>query len=90
MTSEFEGSPKTWPPLGLPTGSVRALLTLIVVAVVITQLSLDREVNPLWTETLLIALAHYFTSRRFVTLPPDVLKRLEQEGVIENEQQPLS
>jgi len=60
VTSEFEGSPKTWPPLGLPTGSVRALLTLIVVSVVITQLSLNREVNPLWTETLLIALAHYF------------------------------
>ena len=32
--NEFEGSPKTWPPLGMPTGSVRALLTLIMVAVV--------------------------------------------------------
>jgi hypothetical protein len=34
---EFEGSPKTWPPLGLPTGSVRALLTLIIVAVVVAK-----------------------------------------------------
>ena len=36
--NELESSPKTWPPLGLPTGSVRALLTLIVVAVVVTTL----------------------------------------------------
>ena len=86
---EFEGSPKTWPPLGLPTGSVRALLTLIIVAVVVTKLSLARELDALWIETLLIALAHYFTSRRFVSLSPEVLQRLEQEGVIEKERQPL-
>ncbi len=40
--NEFASSPKSWPPLGLPTGSVRALLTLIVVAVVVTKLALDR------------------------------------------------
>ena len=45
--------------------------------------------NVLWIETLLIAMAHYFTSRRFVSLPPAVLQRLEQEGVIEKERQPL-
>ena len=33
--NEFEGSPKTWPPLGMPTGSVRAILGLLVVAVVV-------------------------------------------------------
>jgi heme A synthase len=43
----------------------------------------------LWIETLLIALAHYFTTRRFVALPPQVLQRLEQEGVIAQERQPL-
>ena len=86
---EFEGSPKTWPPLGLPTGSVRALLTLIIVAVVVTKLALARELDALWIETLLIALAHYFTSRRFVSLSPEVLQRLEQEGVIEKERHPL-
>ena len=86
---EFEGSPKSWPPLGLPTGSVRALLTLIVVAVVVTKLALHRNLDELWVETLLIALAHYFTSRRFVSLSPAVLQRLENEGVIEKERQPL-
>ncbi len=87
--NEFENSPKTWPPLGLPTGSVRALLTLIVVAVVVARVALGQSLDPLWIETLLIALAHYFTSRRFVSLPPDVMLRLEQEGVIAKERHPL-
>lgn len=87
--SEFEGSPKSWPPLGLPTGSVRALLTLIVMAVVATKIVLGRELESLWIETLLITLAHYFTSRRFVALSPEVLQRLEQDGVIEKERHPL-
>ena len=87
--NEFENSPKTWPPLGLPTGSVRALLTLIVVAVVVARVALGKSPDPLWIETLLIALAHYFTSRRFVSLPPDVMLRLEQEGVIAKERHPL-
>lgn len=87
--SEFVGSPKTWPPLGLPVGSVRALLALLVVAVVITGLAEGRELNVLWIETLLIALAHYFTSRRFVALPADMRKKLEEEGVLEKERQPL-
>lgn len=86
---EFEGSPKTWPPLGLPTGSVRALLTLIIVAVVVAKYALGQDLDVLWIETLLIALAHYFTSRRFVALPPQVLQRLEQEGVIARERHPL-
>lgn len=89
MMNEFEGSPKTWPPLGLPTGSVRALLTLIVVAVVVSKIAMHRTPDVLWVETLLIALAHYFTSRRFVSLAPAVRERLEQEGVIEKERQPL-
>lgn len=87
--NELEGSPKTWPPLGLPTGSVRALLTLIVIGVVLTSLVQDRAPGILWSETLLIALAHYFTSRRFVALPPKIIERLEREGVIEQERHPL-
>lgn len=89
MSSEFEGPPKSWPPLGMPIGSVRALLTLIVMAVVITRLMRGLTVDVLWIQTLLIALAHYFTSRRFVSLPPDVLARLEQEGVLDQERHPL-
>jgi hypothetical protein len=80
---------ETRPPLGLPNGSVRALLTLLVVAVVIVEVGRGQEVGPLWTETLMIVLAHYFTSRRFVNLPPDVLSRLEAEGHLETESNPL-
>ena len=43
----------------------------------------------LWTETLMIALAHYFTSRRFVRLPPEVIDHLEKEGRLETEAHPL-
>ena len=80
---------KTRPPLGLPSGSIRALLTLLIVAVVIVQLGRGREVELLWTETLMIALAHYFTSRRFIKLSPDEIRRLTEEGQIEAEAHPL-
>lgn len=86
---EQEGSPSHWPPLGLPAGSVRALMTLIVVAVVTHGIVRSQPVDPLWTETLLIALAWYFTARRFLSLPPGTLDRLQQEGLIEQEQNPL-
>jgi hypothetical protein len=65
------------------------LLTLQIVAVVIYQLVMGHEIEPVWTELLMIVLAHYFTSRRFVHLAPEVLKRLEDEGHIEMERQPL-
>ena len=80
---EPEGSPKYWPPLGLPVGSVRAILTLFVVAIVTASVARGHDLDLIWTETLLIALAHYFTSRRFVSLPPEVLKRIQEEGLIE-------
>ena len=70
--------PIDWPPLGLPRGSIRAVLTLLIVSVVIVQMIRGQEVGLLWTETLLIALAHYFTSRRLVTLPPDISRRLTE------------
>jgi hypothetical protein len=81
--------PNKRPPLGLPNGSVRALLTLLIVAVVIVQLGRGRDAELLWTETLMIALAHYFTSRRFIKLPPEVIRRLAEEGRIEVESRPL-
>ena len=77
------------PPLGLPNGRVRALLTLLVVGVIILQIVRNREVEALWAETLMIALAHYFTSRRFINLTPEVIRRLEAEGHIETEMHPL-
>jgi hypothetical protein len=81
--------PEVRPPLGLPNGSVRALLTLLVVSVVIVEVIRRREVEPLWTETLMIALAHYFSSRRFINLTPDLVRHLEAEGHIEVESNPL-
>jgi hypothetical protein len=99
--NEFDGPPKNWPPLGMPTGSVRAILTLIVVAVVITRMVQGADIGKpeeigkpensdlLWVEALLIALSHYFTSRRFVELPPNVLKDLEDQGIVERERHPL-
>lgn len=77
------------PPLGLPTGSVRALLTLLILAVVVHEVVLGRQVSVIWTETLVIALSHYFTYRRFVSLPRDVLERLQQEGSLPREPNPL-
>jgi hypothetical protein len=65
------------------------LLTLLIVAVVIVQLGRGHEVELLWTETLMIALAHYFTSRRFIRLSPEVIRRLTDEGQIEAEPRPL-
>lgn len=82
-------SPRYWPPLGMPVGSVRAMLTLFVVAVVVVKVAQGQHLEVLWTETLLIAMAHYFTARRFVALSPEVLNRLQQDGVIEKESNPL-
>jgi hypothetical protein len=64
-------------------------LTLLIVAVVVAQVARGRAVEPLWVETLMIALAHYFTSRRFVSLPPELVRRLEAEGHLDEEANPL-
>jgi hypothetical protein len=82
-------NPVARPPLGLPTGSVRAILAILIVAVVIVETVRGHDIDQLWTETLLIALAHYFTSRRFVGLSPAVLRRLEDEGHVPRESNPL-
>lgn len=82
-------SPKKRPPLGLPVGSVRALLTLFIIAVVTVSVAKGRKLDILWIETLLIALAHYFTSRRFIDLPPHVLKKIQEDGLIEDDHHPL-
>lgn len=87
--SEMEGSPRTWPPLGLPTGSVRALLTLGIVGVVVSNQVRGREIDFLWMQVLLVALAQYFAARRIVALPAPVIERLENEGVLGRERQPL-
>lgn len=80
---------KTRTTLGLPRGSVRALLTLIIISVVVTETVRGNNIPFFWTETLMIALAHYFTSRRFMQLPNEVIRQLEEEGHIEKESNPL-
>lgn len=50
-------------PLGMPPGSIRALVAMTVVLVVINETLAGREVSLLISETLLIVLAHYFGSR---------------------------
>ena len=77
------------PPLGLPQGSVRALLTLMILGVVINEMMAGRDIDILWNETLLIALAHYFSRRRFLNIPPEVVPRLQKEGLLPPETRPL-
>lgn len=87
--SDFDTENPFRHPLGLPSGSVRALMTLIVVAVTCCDVVTGKDIEPVWTETLMVALAYYFTSRRFLQLPPEVLQRLETDGVIPKEPLPL-
>ena len=77
------------PPLGLPRGSVRAIVTLMIVAVVIVLTVREEPLTALLAETLMVALAHYFTSRRLIKLPPDVKRKLEADGILEHEPHPL-
>lgn len=81
--------PPKRPPLGLPEGSVRAVVTMIIVAIVIVQTLREQPMTVMLSETLMVALAHYFTSRRLLKIPASVRKQLEHEGVLTAEHQPL-
>lgn len=76
-------------PLGIPRGSIRALLTILVVGFIVMQTAEKRPIGLLWSETLMIMLAHYFTSRRFVELPRELREQLEAEGKIPQDANPL-
>jgi len=67
-------------PLGLPAGSVRALLCLIVVSFLVIQTARGVRIDVVWTEALMIMLAHYFTTRRFVSLSHELRAKLEAAG----------
>lgn len=75
--------------LGLPAGSIRALLTLMTVGFIVLQTARGERVSLLWFESLMIVLAHYFASRRLVRMSPDLRERLTAEGVLEAEPNPL-
>jgi hypothetical protein len=68
---------------------VRALLALTVVGIVLKQTLAARPIGLLLSEALLIILAHYFASRRLLELPREVQARLEAEGVLVPEANPL-
>jgi hypothetical protein len=76
-------------PLKLPPGSVRALLTLIIVSFVVIQTARGIPVDVVWSEALMIMLAHYFTTRRFVPLSRELRAKLEAAGAIEIDANPL-
>lgn len=88
-SAALKPNPHAAHPLGLPAGSVRALLTLAILGVVVSEVAQGQSIGVFWHQALAIALAHYFTSRRFVDLPHDALIRLEAEGVVERESNPL-
>jgi hypothetical protein len=75
--------------LGLPSGSIRAILTLMTVAFITIQTARGERVGLLWFESLMIVLAHYFASRRLVQMSPELRARLTKEGVLEAEPNPL-
>ncbi|KOR32987.1 hypothetical protein TI05_03810 [Achromatium sp. WMS3] len=80
---------ETIQPLGLPTGSIRALLALVVVIVSCQQILSGIEPNLLLSETLMIVLTHYFTTRRYVNITKSLRTQLENRGELEKEENPL-
>ncbi|EDY17601.1 hypothetical protein CfE428DRAFT_4899 [Chthoniobacter flavus Ellin428] len=82
-------APRTRRVLGLPAGSIRALLTLMTVGFIIVQTARGRRISLLWFESLIIVLAHYFAHRRFVALSPALIQKLTAEDLLEDEPHPL-
>lgn len=76
-------------PLGLPAGSIRAALSLLIISVVIVEIIRGHELAVGIKETLLLVLALYFSTRRVVSVSPEVLARLEGEGHVPRERHPL-
>lgn len=84
-----DGPARNTGALGLPSGSIRAILTLMTVGFIVVQTARGEAVGLLWFESLMIVLAHYFASRRLVQMSPDVRAKLTREGVLEAEPNPL-
>ena len=75
--------------LGLPPGSIRALLTLMTVGFIVVQTARGFRVGLLWYESLMIVLAHYFAHRRFVPLSPAMREQLKAAALLEDDSHPL-
>ena len=78
-------APRSRKVLGLPPGSIRALLTLMTVGFIVVQTARGIRVSLLWFESLMIVLAHYFAHRRFVPLSPAMREKLKAEDLLEDE-----
>ncbi len=76
-------------PLGWPPGSVRALLTLMLVCYVSIFLLVDADLPALWSEILMIAIVHYFTVRRHVMLPESIRDDLVRMDLMAGDEHPL-
>jgi hypothetical protein len=82
-------APRNRKVLGLPAGSIRALLTLMTVGFIVVQTARGVHVGLLWFESLMIVLAHYFAHRRFVPLSAEMREKLKAESLIEDDANPL-
>jgi len=82
-------APRQRKVLGLPPGSIRALLTLMTVGFIVVQTARGVHVGLLWFESLMIVLAHYFAHRRFVALSPEMREKLKAESLLEDDVHPL-
>src|SRR6188472_4593407 len=82
-------APRVRKVLGLPPGSIRALLTLMTVGFIVVQTARGFQVSLLWFESLMIVLAHYFTHRRFVPLSPGLRDKLKAEDLLDDDTHPL-
>lgn len=80
---------RTRPPLGLPPGSVRALLTIVLLGVVCVRTARGEGDDAFWNDTLLILLAHYYSARGMIRLSPDAIKKLQADGALPKERNPL-
>src|SRR5687767_5451541 len=58
-----DAAPPVTPPLNLPVGSVRALITLSVLGTVWVLMLQGRKVGPEMEDTLLLVLGYYFGAR---------------------------
>ena len=76
-------------PLGLPPGSVRAIVALTVVGVFVWLTWHGKPVGIMLSEAMLIVLAHYFASRQLLTVPAALRQQLEAEGLIAKDANPL-
>ncbi len=77
------------PPLGLPNGSVRAVLTLVILAVVCVRTARGEGDDAFWNDTFLVLLATYYAARGTVKIPSETLGKLQAEGAVPKEANPL-